>query len=68
LPIPHHRDFLIHPLFATQVARNDLGDGNYFDCDMLAIYEVNAEGKITRMAAHWDYEDTMAQLSQLGSD
>jgi ketosteroid isomerase-like protein len=51
----------------AQVARNDLGDGNYFDCDMLAIYEVNAEGKITRMAAHWDYEDTMAQLSQLGS-
>ena len=51
----------------AQVARNNLGDGKYTDCDMLAIYEVNEEGKITRMAAHWDFDQVMSQLSQLNS-
>ena len=47
----------------AQVARNTLDDGRYTDCDMLAIYEVNEDGLITRMAAHWCFDDVIAQLS-----
>lgn len=47
----------------AQVARNDLGNGKYSDCDMLAVYEVNPEGLITRMSAHWSWDDMLAQLS-----
>lgn len=47
----------------AQVARNDLGDGKYTYCDMLAVYEVNEEGLITRMQAHWSFDDMMAQLA-----
>ncbi|QFU75896.1 hypothetical protein EY643_09605 [Halioglobus maricola] len=46
----------------AQVARNDLGGGKFSDCDMLAVYEVNDEGLITRMQAHWDFDALMAQL------
>lgn len=49
----------------AQVAHNDLGNGNITQCDMLAIYDVNEDGLITRMAAHWDFDDMMQQLSQL---
>ena len=51
----------------AQVARNDLGDGKVSECDMLAIYEVNDEGLITRMAAHWDFDGLMEQLAKLNS-
>lgn len=51
----------------AQVAKNDLGDGNFTECDMLAIYEVNEDGLITRMAAHWDFDNMMEQLSKLQS-
>ena len=47
----------------AQVARNDLGDGKYADCDMLAVYEVNEEGLITRMQAHWDFDQLMTQIA-----
>lgn len=49
----------------AQVASNDLGNGNVTECDMLATYEVNEEGLITRMAAHWCFDDMMAQLSKI---
>jgi ketosteroid isomerase-like protein len=49
----------------AQVARNDLGDGKSTECDMLAVYEVNEHGLITRMAAHWCFDDVMAQLGAL---
>ena len=49
----------------AQVAKNDLGDGNYTYCDMLAIYEVNDAGLITRMAAHWDFDAVMEQIKQV---
>ena len=51
----------------AQVAKNDLGDGNFTECDMLAVYEVNEVGLITRMAAHWDFDNMMEQLSRLQS-
>jgi ketosteroid isomerase-like protein len=47
----------------AQVARNDLGDGKYADCDMLAVYEVNEEGLITRMQAHWNFDELMARMA-----
>ncbi|MFT4520745.1 MAG: steroid delta-isomerase [Halioglobus sp.] len=50
----------------AQVAHNDMGNGNVTQCDMLATYEVNSEGLITRMAAHWNFDDMMDQLSKLG--
>ncbi|MEH6588355.1 MAG: nuclear transport factor 2 family protein [Halioglobus sp.] len=51
----------------AQVATNDLGDGNFTDCDMLAVYEVNEAGLITRMAAHWSFDDMMQQLTKLSA-
>ena len=50
----------------TQVAENDLGNGMITTCDMLALYEVNEEGLITKMAAHWSWDDMTAQLKKLG--
>lgn len=49
----------------AQVAHNDLGDGKITQCDMLARYEVNEDGLITSMAAHWNFDDMMAQLAEL---
>jgi hypothetical protein len=49
----------------AQVARNDMGDGKFTECDMLALYEVNEDGLITRMAAHWNFDDMMEQISKL---
>ena len=52
-----------HCCCVAQVARSDMGDGKYTDCDMLAVYEVNEEGLITRMQAHWNFDELMAQLA-----
>ncbi len=49
----------------AQVAHNDLGDGKVSKCDMLAIYDVNEEGKITAMSANWDFDELMAQLAEI---
>ncbi len=49
-----------------QVARNELGDGKSTLVDMLCIYEVNEQGLLTRMSAHWDFDDVMAQLADQG--
>lgn len=50
----------------SQIAKNDLGNGIITDCDMLALYEVNTQGLITKMAAHWSWDDMQAQLKKLG--
>jgi ketosteroid isomerase-like protein len=55
-----------HCCCVAQVARNDLGDGNYTDVDMLCVYEVNDEGLLTHMSAHWDWNDMVKQLEKLG--
>jgi steroid delta-isomerase len=49
----------------AQVAHSDMGNGNVTHCDMLATYDVNEDGLITRMAAHWDFDDMMEQLGKL---
>jgi len=51
----------------AQVARNELGDGKFTECDMLARYEVNEEGLITSMAAHWCFDDMMEQIAGLSN-
>ena len=51
----------------AQVARNAVGDGNFTECDMLAVYHVNAEGLITSMKAHWSFDDMMEQIAKLGA-
>lgn len=50
----------------AQVATNDLGNGMKTECDMLALYEVDEAGKITRMAAHWSWDAMEDQLKALG--
>lgn len=55
-----------HCCCVAQVAENDLGNGMKTYCDMLALYEVNEEGKITKMAAHWSWDAMTAQLKELG--
>lgn len=57
-----------HCCCVAQVARNDLGNGKYTDVDMLCVYEVNDEGLLTRMAAHWNWDDIVSQLQALGTD
>jgi ketosteroid isomerase-like protein len=47
----------------AQVARNDLGDGKFTEVDMLATYQVNEDGLITAMKAHWNFDDMMEQLA-----
>lgn len=49
----------------AQVAKNDMGNGNFTECDMLASYVVNDEGLITSMKAHWCFDDMMEQLANL---
>lgn len=49
----------------SQVARSDLGDGNFTVCDMLAKYEVNDDGLITAMSAHWCWDDVAAQFKNM---
>lgn len=56
-----------HCCCVAQVARNDMGDGNFTECDMLATYEVNEEGLITAMKAHWNFDDMMEQIAALQS-
>lgn len=52
-----------HCCCVAQVAHNDLGGGKVTQTDMLAVYHVNEQGLITSMAAHWNFDDMMKQLS-----
>ena len=69
LTITPHRRWVSgeHSCCVHQVARNDMGDGNFTECDMLAVYTVNEEGLLTAMSAYWDFDDMMAQLSNLSA-
>lgn len=53
-----------HRCCVSQVAHNDMGNGVVTQVDMLAIYDVNEEGKITAMAANWNYNDMVEQLEK----
>ena len=54
-----------HCCCVAQVAENDLGNGVVTECDMLARYEVNDEGLITHMSAHWCWDDMAEQLASI---
>jgi len=49
-----------------QTISNDLGKGRKTEVEMIAIYEVNDAGKITRMSAFWNWDEMQAQLKALG--
>ena len=45
---------------------NSIGKGRQTEVEMIAIYEVNDAGKITRMSAFWSWDDMQAQLKKMG--
>ncbi len=47
-------------------AVNDMGNGIVTSIDMIAVYEVDDEGKIRSMKAYWSWDDMEAQLKELG--
>lgn len=47
-------------------AVNEMGNGYQTRVDMIATYEVDEAGKISRMKAYWSWDDMEAQLKQLG--
>ena len=49
-----------------QTITNDLGKGRKTEVEMIAIYEVNDAGKITRMSAFWNWDEMQAQLKKMG--
>ncbi len=49
-----------------QTAVNDMGNGIKTSIEMIATYDLNDEGKITRMSAFWDWDALEAQLKGLG--
>lgn len=48
-----------------QTAINDMGKGKT-EVEMIAVYEVNDDGKIVRMSAFWSWADMESQLKKLG--
>lgn len=49
-----------------QTAVNDMGNGIKTSIEMVTVYEVNEAGKITHMAAYWDWDMLQKQLKDLG--
>ncbi len=47
---------------SLQWVENAMGEGQTTKVEMMATYEVNDEGKITQMFAHWDFDGLMAQM------
>lgn len=47
-------------------ATNDLGGGVKTVIDMVGLYEVNGDGKLSSLRVYWDFSKLMAQLKGLG--
>ncbi|MFO0697075.1 MAG: nuclear transport factor 2 family protein [Polyangiales bacterium] len=45
---------------------NDLGGGKQTVVDMIGIYEVNAEGKLSSLKVYWSWDALAKQLKTLG--
>ena len=45
---------------------NDLGDGKRTIVDMVGIYEVNEDGKLSSLKVYWDWGRLVEQLHDLG--
>ena len=56
-----------HTCAVSMTVQNDLGNGLRTEIDMIAIYEVNEQGKIASMKAYWSWDDLAAQLAPPGS-
>lgn len=50
-----------------QTASIDLGDGKKTETNMIAIYELNDDGKIASMSAFWSWAKLEQQLAELMS-
>lgn len=51
---------------AVLQATNDLGSGIKTVVDMVGLYEVNEDGKLSSLKVYWDFDKLMAQLKELG--
>ena len=51
---------------AVLQATNDLGGGVKTVIDMVGLYEVNADGKLSSLKVYWDFDQLMAQLKEQG--
>ena len=51
---------------AVLQATNDLGGGITTVIDMVGLYEVNAEGKLSSLKVYWDFDQLSAQLKEQG--
>jgi steroid delta-isomerase len=47
-------------------ATNDLGGGVKTVVDMVGLYEVNEDGKLSSLKVYWDFAKLIAQLKELG--
>ena len=45
---------------------NDMGDGKRTVVDMVGIYEVNDQGKLSSLRVYWDWNQLLSQLRGLG--
>jgi hypothetical protein len=45
---------------------NDLGGGLETLVDMVGVYEVNEQGKLSSLKVYWDWDKLMAQMRALG--
>lgn len=51
---------------AVLQATNDLGSGIETVVDMVGLYEVNQDGKLSSLKVYWDFNKLLAQLKELG--
>ncbi len=47
-------------------ATNDLGRGIVTVVDMVGLYEVNEDGKLSSLKVYWDFDKLLAQLKEQG--
>ena len=71
---PSHLTITVHKRITSgdkacavyQSIANNLGKDRKTEIEMIAVYEVNDAGKITRMSAFWSWDEMQAQLKKLG--
>ncbi len=50
----------------AMTATNQITPDKHTIVDMIVVYELNAEGKISSLRAHWDWSEMERQLKELG--
>jgi len=64
--VPHKRYPCGNTCAVAMTAVNNMGRGIKTHIEMIAVYEVNSEGKIKVMKAYWDLDKLREQLQQFG--